>query len=94
MTIRWCEWLANLINEEPDFEVCGSVGNTREALGLIGTLLPRIVVVDISLDGGSGLELIKDVKATHPQVDMIVLSITTRCSMPNGRCGPGQRVMS
>ncbi len=69
------EWLANLINEEPDFEVCGSAGNAREALGLIGTLLPRIVVVDISLDGGSGLELIKDVKAVHPKVDMIVLSM-------------------
>ena len=69
------EWLANLINEEPDFEVCGSAGNIREALGLIGTLLPRIVVVDISLDGASGLELIKDVKAVHPKVDLIVLSM-------------------
>jgi len=69
------EWLTNLINEEPDFEVCGKVGNTREALGLIGTLLPRVVVVDISLEESSGLELIKDVKAIHPQVDMIVLSM-------------------
>jgi DNA-binding NarL/FixJ family response regulator len=69
------EWLTNLINEEPDFEVCGQAGNTREALGLIGTLLPRIVIVDISLDGASGLELIKDVKAAHPKVDMIVLSM-------------------
>jgi DNA-binding NarL/FixJ family response regulator len=69
------EWLANLINEEPDFEVCGQTGTAREALGLIETLSPRIVVVDISLDGSSGLELIKDVKATHPKVDMIVLSM-------------------
>jgi len=69
------EWLANLINEEPDFEVCGQTGTAREALGLIETLLPRIVMVDISLDGSSGLELIKDVKATHPKVDMIVLSM-------------------
>lgn len=69
------EWLANLINEDPDFEVCGQAGAAREALGLIGTLLPRIVVVDISLDGSSGLELIKDVKAIHPRVDMIVLSM-------------------
>ena len=69
------EWLTNLINEESDFEVCGSAGNTREALDLIGTLLPRIVIVDISLDGGSGLELIKNVKAVHPKVDLIVLSM-------------------
>ena len=69
------EWLTNLINEEPDFEVCGKASDTREALGLVGTLQPRIVIVDISLDGSSGLELIKDVKAVHPKVDMIVLSM-------------------
>jgi DNA-binding NarL/FixJ family response regulator len=69
------EWLTNLINEEPDFEICGQTGTAREALGLIGTLLPRIVIVDISLDGGSGLELIKDVKAVHSKVDMVVLSM-------------------
>src|ERR1017187_10109059 len=69
------EWLTNLINEEPDLEVCGQAGNTREALVLIGTLLPRMIVVDISMDGGSGLELIKDVRALHPKVDVIVLSM-------------------
>jgi DNA-binding NarL/FixJ family response regulator len=41
----------------------------------MGTLAPRIAVVDISMEGGSGLELIKDVKAVHPQVDLIVLSM-------------------
>ena len=38
-------------------------------------LSPRIAVVDISLDGGSGLELIKDIKALHPKVDVLVLSM-------------------
>ena len=70
-----CEWLANLINEEPDFEVCGQAGNAREAIGLIEKLSPRIVVVDISLEGGSGLELIKNVKTIHPKTTMIVLSM-------------------
>jgi DNA-binding NarL/FixJ family response regulator len=69
------EWLTNLINEEPDFEVCGQAGNAREALGLVGTLQPRIIVVDISLEGGSGLELIKDIKALNPQAAIIVLSM-------------------
>jgi DNA-binding NarL/FixJ family response regulator len=69
------EWLTNLINEEPDFEVCGQAESTRAALGAIGALQPRIIIVDISLEGGSGLELIKDVKAIHPQMAMIVLSM-------------------
>jgi len=69
------EWLANLINDELDVEVCGSVGNTREALGLMSMLQPQIIIVDISLEGASGLELIKDVKALHPKVHLIVLSM-------------------
>jgi len=69
------EWLANLINEEADLEVCGQAGNAREALGLVGSLWPQIAVVDISLEGGSGLELIKDIQAQHPQVKTLVLSM-------------------
>jgi DNA-binding NarL/FixJ family response regulator len=69
------EWLTNLINEEPEFEVCGSASNAREALGLMTTLLPQIVIADISMDGGSGLELIKDAKAVQPKAAIIVLSM-------------------
>ncbi len=69
------EWLSNLINDEPDLEVCGQAGNAREALGMIGAVQPRIVVVDISMEGASGLELIKDVKAVCPGVELIVLSM-------------------
>ena len=69
------EWLAYLINEEADLEVCGQAANAREALDLIGNFSPRIVVVDLSLDGSSGLELIKDIKAQHPKVNTIVLSM-------------------
>lgn len=69
------EWLSNLINEEPDLEVCGQAASSREALGLIGRVSPQIAVVDISLEGSSGLELIKDLQAQHPQVKILVLSM-------------------
>jgi DNA-binding NarL/FixJ family response regulator len=69
------EWLANLINSEPEYEVCGQVGSAPEALELTGKLLPAIVIADLSLAGGSGLELIKQIKAAHPQVSVIVLSM-------------------
>jgi len=69
------EWLANLINEEPDFEVSGQAGTTPEAMGLIAMCMPQVVVVDISMEGASGLALIKDVKAAHPKVNFIVLSM-------------------
>jgi DNA-binding NarL/FixJ family response regulator len=69
------EWLTNLINEETDFEVCGLAASARDGLELAGKLSPRLAVVDISLDGGSGLELIKDLKAQYPKVDVLVLSM-------------------
>jgi DNA-binding NarL/FixJ family response regulator len=69
------EWLTNLINEETDFEVCGLAASARDGLELAGKLSPRIAVVDISLDGSSGLELIKDLKAQYPKVDVLVLSM-------------------
>ena len=69
------EWLTNLINEETDFEVCGLAASARDGLELAGKLSPRLAVVDISLDGSSGLELIKDLKAQYPKVDVLVLSM-------------------
>jgi DNA-binding NarL/FixJ family response regulator len=69
------EWLAKLIDEEPDLEVCGQAGDAREAISLLGRVQPRIVFVDISLDGGSGLELVKDIKSIHPSAEVIILSM-------------------
>lgn len=69
------EWLTKLINAEPDLEVCGQASNAREALGLAAAHSPRIAVVDISLEGSSGIELIKDIRALHPQVSALILSM-------------------
>jgi DNA-binding NarL/FixJ family response regulator len=69
------EWLANLINEQPDLEVCGETGDAGHAFHLIGGTAPAVAIVDLSLEGGSGIELIKSVKAAYPGVAMIVLSM-------------------
>ncbi|MGO8766677.1 MAG: response regulator transcription factor [Limisphaerales bacterium] len=69
------EWLANLINEQPDLEVCGEAGNASDAFQLIANTAPAVAIVDLSLEGGSGIELIKNVKASQSPVAMIVLSM-------------------
>src|SRR5471032_922741 len=69
------EWLANLINEQSDLHVCGEASNAPQAFEIIGVEKPDIVIVDISLEGGSGIELIKNIKSAHPDVAMIVLSM-------------------
>ena len=69
------EGVANLINQQPDFEVCGEAASEPQALEIIGTMKPDVAVVDISLENGSGLELIKSIKAMHPTVAMLALSM-------------------
>jgi DNA-binding NarL/FixJ family response regulator len=69
------EWLANLINEESDLEVCGQAGTLPEALALAIDIAPDCAVVDLSLENGSGLELVKDFKTQLPSVKTLVLSM-------------------
>ncbi len=69
------EWLGTLINQQADMEVCGEADTAPKALQLVASLKPRVAVVDISMEGGSGLELIKNVKAAHPETTVIVLSM-------------------
>jgi len=69
------EWLTSLINQQPDLIVCGEADDPPEALRGIAAALPDVAVVDISLKSGSGLELIKQMKSSHPNVAVVVLSM-------------------
>jgi DNA-binding NarL/FixJ family response regulator len=69
------EWLATLINQQSDLKICGEASNASEALQSIATAKPHVAIVDISLEGGSGIELIKGIKITCPDVAAIVLSM-------------------
>ena len=64
-----------MINEEPDLKVCGEAQSEREARIAIRDLEPDVVIVDISLVQGDGLELVRDVHAHHPELPMLVLSM-------------------
>jgi DNA-binding NarL/FixJ family response regulator len=69
------EWLANLLRLEPDLEISGSAGDTPSALAAMIQNPPDIAVVDLSLQRGSGLDLIKDLQACLPAVQIIVFSM-------------------
>ncbi|HSY10388.1 MAG TPA: response regulator transcription factor, partial [Candidatus Dormibacteraeota bacterium] len=69
------EWLTNLIHQQPDFVVCGECEDAPHALQEISATMPDVAIVDISLKQGSGIELIKSLKALHPDVAVIVLSM-------------------
>jgi len=69
------EWLATLINQQSDLKICGEAADAADALKLIAAAKPHLAIVDISMHGGSGIELIKEIKAVCPEVQVLVLSV-------------------
>jgi DNA-binding NarL/FixJ family response regulator len=67
--------LALLINREPDLTVCGEAEDSRMAMQSITTTKPDILVVDISLNGPDGLDLLKDIRMRHPELPVLILSM-------------------
>ena len=67
--------LALLINQEPDLAVCGDAEEMHAALTAIAALKPDILIVDISLNGPDGLELLKNIRLTAPRLPVLILSM-------------------
>src|SRR5580658_9889121 len=71
------EWLATLINQQSDLRVCGEAVSAAEALQFISTAKPHLAIVDISMEGGSGIELIKTIRAICPVIPEVVIIVLT-----------------
>lgn len=67
--------IARLLQEEPDLCCCGEAGSIRDALKMIERRKPHLMLVDISLPEGHGLEFIKDLRALHPTLPVLVVSM-------------------
>jgi DNA-binding NarL/FixJ family response regulator len=68
------EGLATRIDAQPDMQVCGEAADIQSALELIVTTLPALVIVDIALKDGHGIDLIKKIVATGIPTRMLVVS--------------------
>jgi DNA-binding NarL/FixJ family response regulator len=69
------EGLRGAINRQPDLLVCGEADDGPQAMTAVQKLAPDLALVDITLPGKSGLELVKDLKAQHPQVVILAISM-------------------
>jgi DNA-binding NarL/FixJ family response regulator len=69
------EWLSSLIERQPDLCVCGQAEDAGTAFQEIIRLQPEVVVVDLSLQGQSGLELIKQLQTVLEDPRVLVLSM-------------------
>lgn len=69
------EHLGQLIDRDLGMSICGEADNIRDAMQLILETKPDIAIVDITLHGSSGLELLKDIKAQGLDINVLVLSM-------------------
>lgn len=69
------EWLGHLIEKRREMRVCGEADNIKTAMKVIRETNPDLVLVDLTLPGSSGLELIKDLKAQGIKVPVLVISM-------------------
>ena len=67
--------LGELIARQPDLEVCGEAADSSEALRQVEANRPDVAVVDISLGGDNGIELIEQIKALYPGIKTLVSSM-------------------
>jgi len=69
------EGLCEVIGREPDLEICGQTGDAFVALELAATTKPDLALVDITIQGKHGLELIKDLNIQYPEIGILSLSM-------------------
>jgi DNA-binding NarL/FixJ family response regulator len=68
------EGLASRIALHPDLEVCGEAASEDQAIALVAQTCPDLVLVDIALQSGHGIDLVRQIRKRHPAVKMLVVS--------------------
>jgi len=69
------EGLRRIIEESGDLQVVAEAGDGREALGLLKESRPDVAVIDISMPGLDGLEVIGRIRADHPSLPVLILTM-------------------
>jgi DNA-binding NarL/FixJ family response regulator len=67
--------LRQMIADVPDLEVCGEADSIADAIAAAGALRPDVVIVDLSLRGTDGFELIRRLAALHAGLPVVVFSM-------------------
>jgi len=69
------EHMGQLISQQPDLTVCGEADDLPSGIAAVRKLRPDMVIMDISLKGIYGMDLIKDIKESFPKLPVLVLSM-------------------
>jgi len=69
------DWLAQLINREPDLTVCGEAADAGQTLTAIAELKPDMAIVDLSMKDTHGLDLVQNIRAQFQELLVLVFSV-------------------
>jgi DNA-binding NarL/FixJ family response regulator len=69
------EGLRQMIERNPEWTVCGEAADAAEAMSAIAAQQPDLVIVDISLGGSSGIDLLKTIKGQYEELPVLVISM-------------------
>lgn len=67
--------ITQLINHQADLQVCGGVCSAAHALSAVEQFKPDILIVDISIQGTNGIELMKSIRAQYPELPALMVSM-------------------
>lgn len=70
------EGLVAIIRSEPEIEVVGQAGSVKEAIALIGSLKPEVVLMDFGLPDGTGVDATRTVLKEHPECKIVFLTMS------------------
>jgi len=70
--------LTSMLKEQPEFRVIGDAANTSEAVAKLGELQPDIVIIDIFMPGGEGVEAVNLMRQKFPDVKVIVFTLSDK----------------
>lgn len=68
------EGLAAMLRHRPGYEIVAMVGSAAEALTAADRFVPDIVILDVHLPDGSGIETCREIKSRHPAIGVIILT--------------------
>lgn len=85
------EALRNLLDRDPGIEVIGEAGDGTEALELVRSVHPDVVVMDLRMPGINGVAALKQLIAAQPSLKVIVLSVTSEPAFASEMLGAGAR---
>jgi two-component system, NarL family, invasion response regulator UvrY len=72
----------DVIEATPGFEAVGEACSGEEAIGVVGELEPQLVLVDVRMPDMDGIETTRRIKAAHPEVVVVLISIEDMANVP------------